>query len=218
MNNEEKLSKLLADRPTLHPRRDGSQRCIGMHSDVLLALGEQLKPGMSTLETGCGLSTLVFALGRCRHKAIVPNQSHIESTMESAKAYDVSLDNVTFLKGRSENILPGLDSLGHVDVILIDGGHAFPIPFIDWFYAGRHLEIGGVMIVDDIDLRSVNILYDFLSSQPEWKSMQIIRRTAFFRRLDVVDHGEEWDYWQQQPFNKDLGKSIRKLWLNIRHR
>jgi len=218
INNEETLSRLLADRPAVHPRRDGSRRCIGMHSDVLNALAQQLQPGMLSLETGCGLSTLVFASGGCHHKVIVPNPSHIESTINSATAYHVSLDKVTFLEGRSENILPGLDISNRLDIVLIDGGHAFPIPFIDWFYTSRHLEIGGLLVVDDIDLRTVSILHEFLSKQPEWDTMKVIRRTAFFRKVNEMDRDEEWDYWRRQPFNKDLGKSIRKFWLNIRHR
>jgi predicted O-methyltransferase YrrM len=217
-HKEETLERLLTDRPAVHPKRDGSPRCVGLHSDVLRAVAQQIKPGDFTLETGCGLSTLVFALGGCIHKAIVPNPSHIEATKESAAAYQVPLNNVVFLEGRSEDLLPELDEAHRSDVILIDGGHAFPIPFIDWFYAGRRLKIGGLLVVDDIDLKTVSILCKFLSKQPEWQRSAIIRRTAFFRKIDEMETADVWDYWHRQPYNKYIGRSIRKLWLNLRYR
>jgi hypothetical protein len=115
-------------------------------------------------------------------------------------------------------VLPNLVVSNRFDVVLIDGGHAFPIPFIDWHYTSQHLKKDGVLIVDDIDLRTVNILYEFLSKQPDWKRFQVIRRTAFFRKVDERDKDDVWDYWHTQPFNRDLARNFRKLWLNIRHR
>jgi predicted O-methyltransferase YrrM len=217
-NKEDTLEKMLADRPEVHPRRDGSGRCIGMHSDVLRAIARQISPGDVTLETGCGLSTLVFALSECAHTAIVPNPTHIEATRQSAISYQIPMSNVDFLEARSEEILPGMDMTEELDLILIDGGHAFPIPFIDWFYTSQRLKVGGLLVVDDIDLRTVNILYEFLSKQPEWQCSTIIRRTAFFRKIDELATDDVWDYWQRQPFNRQIGYKVRKLWLNLRYR
>jgi hypothetical protein len=212
------LERILAERPPLHPRADGSDRCIGLHSDVLIFLYDQLAPGNNTLETGCGLSTIVFALAGCEHRAIVPNRSHVEATIRYAEKYQVSFEQTEFLEARSEAILPGLEAPTPLDVILIDGGHAFPIPFIDWFYSSQRLAVGGLLAIDDIQLKTVGILMDFLTQQPEWEKTRIIRRTAFFRKLGEPDIDGAWDYWQIQPFNRSISSRIAQLWARFKYR
>jgi len=96
-------------------------------------------------------------------------------------------------------------------VVLIDGGHAFPIPFIDWFYTNRWLKKDGILIIDDIGLRTVNVLYTFLIKQPEWKITKIIRKTAFFQKTSQRDLDDSWDYWQSQPFNNSWKIQLARI-------
>ncbi len=212
------LNQILSQRPPVHTRASGENRCIGMHNEVLQYLYDQLHPGQLTLETGCGLSTLVFALSNCIHKVIVPNAAHIEATKQAAIRYDIPFDDTTFILGRSEKVLPAFSTETKLDAVLIDGGHAFPIPFIDWFYTNNLLRVNGLLVLDDIDLKSVSILDDYLSSQPEWQKDKVIRRTAFYIKIHDLDIDDAWDYWQKQPFNRGLGLNFRKIWLNLRYR
>lgn len=207
------LTRLLSERPSIHPTRDGRDRCIGLNPDVLSHLYHQLSPNLQTLETGCGLSTLVFALADCRHQAIAPNKVHIQETQKTAADHGISLEKISFIQARSEDTLPHLGNPENLDVVLIDGGHAFPIPFIDWFYTRQRLAVGGLLVLDDVHLKTVNILYTFLKKQPAWTLTNIIHKTAFFRKDSSMIEDNVWDYWQKQPFNNDWRSRInRYLW------
>ncbi len=207
------LAQILIERPSIHTTRDGRDRCIGLNSDVLDYLYHQLSPGLQTLETGCGLSTLVFALAGCYHQSIVPNKSHIKETFRHAERYAVDLGKTSFIEARSEIILPNLTEPRELDVILIDGGHAFPIPFIDWFYTRQQLVVGGLLVLDDVHLKTVNILYEFLEKQPEWEKLKLIHKTVFFRKYSELIDNESWDYCNKQPFNSDLKARINQyIW------
>jgi hypothetical protein len=39
-----------------------------------------------------------------------------------------------------------------LDLVLIDGDHAFPASFIDWYYTAEQVKLGGYVIVDDTNL------------------------------------------------------------------
>jgi hypothetical protein len=45
-----------------------------------------------------------------------------------------------------------------IDVALIDGGHGFPIPHLDFALINRDLKPGSLVIVDDIQLTSPRVL------------------------------------------------------------
>ncbi len=205
------LDQIKLERPPIHTKRDGEVRCIGLHSDALQYLFEQLTAGMQTLETGCGLSTLTFALANCFHQAIVPNYEHIEATKKKAASFNIDFDQVEFVVERSEFVLPRLIEKTTTNAILIDGGHAFPIPIIDWFYASQNLSVGGVLVVDDIHLKTVDILYGFLKKQPEWTLDKIINKTAFFVKNAPALQSGQWDYWKDQPYNSGLKAGWQRL-------
>jgi hypothetical protein len=173
---------------------------------------------MSTLETGCGLSTLVFALAGCNHLAIVPNQGHVEATRTAAGDFGIDLNKTAFRLARSEELLPTMMAEDSLDVVLIDGGHAFPIPYIDWFYAGRRLKGGGLLVVDDTNIKTVGVLCDFLDQQPAWSRETESHGTAFYRLTSKITEADEWDYWRDQPFNLNVATQIRKVIMNLKRR
>ena len=82
--------------------------------------------------------------------------------------------------------------------MLIDGGHGFPTPFIDWYYAGRRLRLGGTLIVDDIHLWTGRVLADFLSESDDWETVtHVPMRAAAFQRVADDDPLEDWP---SQPY------------------
>jgi predicted O-methyltransferase YrrM len=83
-----------------------------------------------TLETGCGYSTIIFALKGMRHTVISPIFEEHQRIGEWCDANEIDLSNVEFKLGRSEDLLPALKP-EPLDLVLIDGWHAFPAPFLD---------------------------------------------------------------------------------------
>jgi Methyltransferase domain len=108
------------------------------------------------------------------------------------------MDHVTFHCGRSDEVLPGLDP-SPLDFVLIDGGHGFPVPFIDWWYAGQRLRAGGLVVVDDTHLWTGRILARFLQEEPNWELVETLpMRSVVFRRTSDGPAGLQ--EWNRQPF------------------
>lgn len=166
--------------------------------EVLQYLYKNVDETMVCLETGCGHTTVVFAMRSREHYCIDPNHDAIGRVKEYLNKRDIPLDKVNFIVEGSQFVLPRLDESIRFDVVLIDGCHAFPFPYIDWYYAKRHLVTGGLMVIDDIQLKTCRILYEFLVSEPTWRYVCRIGNTAIFRKLwDSADN----ENWILQPFN-----------------
>src|SRR5262249_457194 len=92
----------------------------------------------------------------------------------------------------SENALPQLRPTG-LDLVLIDGCHGFPAPFIDWYYAGSGLKANGILIIDDTQLWTGDVLRKFLIAEPDWQhDCDVLSRTAVFRKLNASELLKEW--------------------------
>jgi predicted O-methyltransferase YrrM len=147
----------------------------------------------STLETGAGFSTITFAASGSRHICVSPNEDEIQKIRDFCSQRQISLDNVTFVTGNSERVLPGLE-LPALDFVLIDGGHGFPVPAIDWFYTAGALKLGGVLAIDDIQLWSCQTLVQFLKKEPEWRYLgHVGHRTAVFKKVGAFGYKEHSD-------------------------
>jgi predicted O-methyltransferase YrrM len=192
------LDQLLSDELGVHTElAGGAEMTYGLHGDVLRWLDHALQAGWHTLETGCGLSTVVFANKGAIHTCISPFGSERERVAAWCDKHSISIDQVTFIVDYSEQVLPGLD-VGTLDLVLIDGSHAFPHVFIDWFYAARSLKVGGLVIVDDLQIWTGMTLRDFLAGEPGWElAHEWVGRTAAFRKVAEIDPSRGW---RQQPY------------------
>src|SRR6267143_3797445 len=194
------LQELLNDSPKLH--RIGK---VGVHVPISYDLSDQalhlidqnVDQNSHTLETGAGISTILFAIKHAHHTCIVPDGDLADRIREYCQQRNISVERIDFHIGKSENILPGLLS-DQLDLVLIDGQHAFPAPFIDWYYTARKLKIGGMLLIDDIQLWTGRNLKDFLHEEPEWRlTSELSGRTAAF--VKEKDYSQE-KWWGQQPY------------------
>lgn len=161
-----------------------------------------------SLETGAGASTLAFAAAGGIHTAVTPSTDEPERIRAAARDRGIDLSRVSFIEGYSQDVLPGLS--GDLDVVLIDGGHGFPIPAVDWVYTARRLAVGGYLLIDDVDIWTGRMLVQFLDKEDEWERIDIIAgRTAIFRLVKPFALRE----WRHQPtvVRRSLApRSIRK--------
>jgi len=192
------LETFLNECPKFH-RYDGVLTNWGIHPETLRFLYTMLTPEMSTLETGCGYSTVVFSIAGTRHTCITPDAE--EATRVQRYCAELGLGkNITFLIGSSDDVLKTHDSIpGELDVIIIDGAHRFPFPILDWHYTANRLKPGGVVAIDDFMMPSVHVLYQFLTMEEEWQLVRALHNTAFFRKLREPDSSGDW---QHQKINK----------------
>jgi len=215
------IERLLADRPAFHrieteihrsfqPSESclppaiakkfasGGNACYAIDPEVLRFLADSISPSSKTLETGAGLSTLVFALRVTAHIAVTPSKPEISSIRDYAADNGISLDSVHFICEPSEEYLPRCE-LADLDLVLLDGKHAFPWPMVDWFYTADRLKQGGLMIIDDAQMRSVGVLRDFMAADPAWNLVRdFAGKTLVFRKMRPLIHDIAW---HMQPWN-----------------
>jgi Methyltransferase domain len=168
---------------------------------TLRVLADHVGDGARTIETGCGASTAVFAAARARHTAISPFADEHERVREYCTGLGVGTDTVDFVAAPSEQAFPALaDRPGTVDLVFIDGKHSFPAPVVDFYYAWRLLRVGGIMVLDDVPIPSVQVVHRFCVSAPEWELVTIADdRAGCYRKL--ADEDAE-DNWRRQPMNR----------------
>jgi len=202
MNNNEILKKLISERPMFHGRENAGTEQCAITPDILNWISNHLKRDSVTLETGCGHSTVVFMLHSRLHYAISPFYQEHEVIKKWCKENNIATENTKFIASASQEIIHSLQFDSYLDMVLIDGDHAFPAPFIDWYYTADKIKKGGILIVDDTQLITGNILQEFLlEEKARWVCIEQTRKTAIFKKItsDPVAKGIPWT---QQPYVK----------------
>jgi predicted O-methyltransferase YrrM len=115
----------------------------------------------------------------------------------------VDSSRITFEVGPSDQVVPRLEAPEY-DLFLIDGAHGWPQAIIDWYYGGSLLREGGILVLDDLQLKQVTLgLLDYLDADPRWEQVARQRKWVAYRRRST---GSLYDEWRSQPF---LGKPWR---------
>jgi predicted O-methyltransferase YrrM len=172
------IATVVADPPRVHEHAGAEEGVYGTALDCYEFLARHAVPGARTLETGLGISTALFALWGTEHTCVVHDQHEVDVLRAWALERDVDLSRMTFAVGMSDAVLPGLEPT-ELDLAFVDGGHAFPMAIIDWYYAAGRLRDGGVVVFDDVQLASVRLgLFDFLQADPRWEPVAMTGKWA----------------------------------------
>ena len=197
LRRNELFEEILAGPPQPH-LFEGLPHLWGLGERALRFLFDSVPFGAQTLETGAGVSTVVFALAGAQHLAVTPSDHEAAALRAYCETKDVGIDRVTFQIDSSEAFLPKFAQGEHsLDVVLIDGRHGFPAPFIDWFYTAQSLKLGGLLLVDDCQLWTGRTLCDFLAEEAGWALERQLDKTVAFRKVGQFHAGSEWN---DQPF------------------
>lgn len=191
------LEDLLKNPPLLHQSESGEATTWKLTDDVLHFIHDNVNQYSHTLETGSGLSTIVFGLRSTNHNCIVPNQTEVNRIKQYCNENKILIDKIHFHLNGSEQILPKLE-MNDLDLVLVDGRHAFPTPFIDWYYTASKLKVGGIMLIDDTQIFTGALLKKFLLSEPEWSLIRnFVSKTAAFVKVKEYNHSKTW---LEQPY------------------
>lgn len=182
-------------------------------------LERNVEPGMATLETGAGSSTIVFAARGADHVAVTPEAEEEARIRTACRELGVDDARVRFLIGSSHEVLPGRarDSL---DLALVDGAHGFPYPILDWWYLAPQLRVGGRLLVDDAYMPAVGTLVDALRASTAWELEEAVgHRTVVVRK--VADELPDFD-WRGERIGGRLSfrylPPLRRAAAAIQHR
>ena len=183
--------------PDLHRNNEGEPTSWYVNEALGNYLYKNIKSGMRTMETGAGLSTVLFAQAGAHHYCFVHCKDEVKRIKKFCRKHGISTRRVKFYVGGSELTLPK-HCPKNLDFVLIDGGHGFPTPFIDWYYSQRNLNVGGTVVVDDTQIWTGDTLSHFLDQEPKWQRLDDWPyRTAIFKK---TAEGEEYLDWFYQPY------------------
>jgi precorrin-6B methylase 2 len=180
------------------------ERAKGFHpwdamSPAALAGIMRRGPFLTSAETGCGGSTIVLSHASDRHIAFAIEGENGTIT-ELRRQSDLRAAHVVIVEGETRNTLPQYQFQEDLDLVLLDGPHAYPLPQVEFAHLFPRLRPGGWLVVDDIQIPSVHELFRFLQKESAVVLEEVAVRTAFFRRLSASACGP--DGWALQGMNR----------------
>jgi hypothetical protein len=107
---------------------------------------------------------------------------------------------VSFVEGPSQRTLPQHHFNEKLQLAVIDGPHAYPFPDLEYYFLYPHLETGALLVLDDIHIRSINNLFQFLRRDEMFRLEEVVRTTAFFTRTDAPTFDPIGDGWREQRY------------------
>jgi Methyltransferase domain len=205
------LKAMLLDPPKLHDDFKGNLISDWrIDNTTCLELNNRLKAGLTTLETGAGLSTVIFAANGCRHTCVTPMKAEADRIRSYCRAKNIDTSKVEFIINKSSDIIHQLPR-SEFDFVLIDGCHGFPSIFVDLYYAAKLLKVGGTLVIDDMHIFTCQLAARFLQSDPGWNVDLKTGRVAFATKTaDTIDLE-----WTSQPFvvRRSRKDTLRRVWF-----
>ncbi|MCM3881631.1 MAG: class I SAM-dependent methyltransferase [Vicinamibacterales bacterium] len=190
------LAEIIHAAPSLHRAGTFSSRAL----EAIFEHASQRTISHSA-ETGSGASTLLFSHLSDHHLVFA-----VDDGTESIRAVRTSRllrpGVVTFIEGPTQLTLPVHRFDASLQLVLIDGPHGYPFPDLEYYYFYQRLDEDGLLIVDDIQIRSVNNLYEFLRADDMFRLMEVVENTAFFRRTAAPTFSPVGDGWWTQGYNR----------------
>ena len=173
-------------------------------------VGERFPEGAAlSAETGCGKSTLLFSHLSREHLCFTTEVGDSHAKTDASPLLDRG--RVRFVLGPSQRTLQRHEWSAPLDVALIDGGHGYPFPDLDYYGFYPQIRPGGLLVVDDIHIPTVTNLFDFLREDAMWSLAAVEGYTAFFGRTDAPTFDPLGDGWVYQRYNRD--RFPHKEWL-----
>ena len=195
------------------PRETGAieRKSYASGDDVLRFIAETVRGDWVTLETGGGRSTCVFAATAKTHYCINPDMTANDLVRAFLTQHGQMKAELHFLARPSDQALPELSKDVLVDLAYVDGNHSFPIPIIDWHYMDVHLRQGGLLLVDDTQIRSVGILTEYLAAEESYAFERMLGNTSVWKK---TKRARTWG-WSTQGFNRVEAATVPTLRADV---
>lgn len=208
------LQTILSNPPKLHEENGKLISDWRIDNTTCLQLNGRLKAGLKTLETGAGVSTIIFAGNGCQHTCITPVKAQVDRIQDYCRSAEIDTSNVDFNIAKSSDVIHQLPR-SEFDLILIDGCHGFPSIFVDFYYAAKLLKIGGTLIIDDMHIYTCQLAARFAQSDPGWNVEKKTTRVAFATKVsDTID--KEWSH-QRFVVRRSSVSKLARAWTTFRN-
>ena len=152
-----------------------------------------------TIEIGCayGISSLFICSALeehtdARHTIIDPYQRSEWKSIGITNLTRANINFFTLIEQPSEIALPFLLSENQqYQLGFIDGWHTFDHTLIDFFYLSRLIAVGGVIIIDDVEMPAINKMLRYVINYPAYRYLGNVNITTSFKRKlfeNIIQH------------------------------
>jgi hypothetical protein len=152
-------------------------------------------------ETGSGASTLLFS-HLSQHHTVFALDAGSGSITNVRRSPLLRPNVVTFVEGPTQATLPQHGFAQKLQLVLIDGPHAYPFPDLEYYFLYPHLDTGALLILDDVHIPTVHSLFQFLQQDAMFELNETVQTTAFFTRTSAPTFDPLGDGWWQQNYNR----------------
>jgi predicted O-methyltransferase YrrM len=210
------LSGLARDKPLFHYAYDDGLRrgdllerqdgdcSYSVTPEVLRWIADRLTGDMVTIETGAGYTSVLFAALAEHHYCCTFSHLEVDKVREYLRRIGVPGHKLTLVLGSTDKTLPALELENRVDFAYIDGCHGYPFPALDWHYIDRYLKIGGLIGMDNVELRPVREHCEFLQENGTYRLVGEVFEGYFVRFYEkLADQEREWEYQAYSRAKKD---------------
>jgi predicted O-methyltransferase YrrM len=189
-----------------YEQRRGAHASGTISPDVLFAIANYWPPDTkTTLETGCGKTTIFFSQMSPNHQVYTVDDSaaHENNSLSFVRECPEFVPtNVRFIFGPTQVTMASQTPTGVLDIAMIDGPHAYPFPEMEYFYIYPNLRPGALLIIDDLHIATIHRLYEFIREDEMFSRVDEVGTTGFLRRTDKPTFPPLGDSWNEQSFNK----------------
>lgn len=191
------LDRIIAASQTLHSLGSFSPRALEIMVRHLSS-----RPIKHSLETGCGVSTLIFSHLSPDHTTFALDRGGSITNTRASELFNSA--STAFVEGPTQKTLPAYEFRNKLQAALLDGPHAFPFPHLEYYYVYPHLEEGALLIIDNMWMPSIHDLFEFLKADEMFKLVDVINWTAFFRRTTAPVFDPLGDGFSLQRYNRGI--------------
>ena len=168
---------------------------------------EESAPVLRSAETGAGRTTLLLSHLSQDHLVFAADSG--ESMSRTRASGLLRTDAVTFIEGPTQVTLPGYAFSDPLQVVLLDGPHAYPFPDLEYYYFYPQLAAGGLLVIDDTRIPTIGRMLDILKADAMFDLIEVVRDTAFLRRTSAPALDPVGDGWWLQGYNRRYFEAVR---------
>jgi Methyltransferase domain len=154
-------------------------------------------------ETGTGKTTLLLSNLSRDHTVFTKDDAGDGDSLERVQSSPLlNAETVSFEIGPTQRTLLAYDFDEPIELAYLDGPHAYPFPELEYWALYPHVATGGLLVIDDIQIRTISNLFAFLRADAMWDLVDVVDDTAFFARSSAPALDPFGEGWWRQGINR----------------
>ena len=159
-------------------------------------------------ETGTGRTTLLFSQLSDHHLVFTKDDEGDGDSLQRVQSSPLLQDGtVEFVIGPTQRTLLSHEFASELDVVYLDGPHAYPFPDLEYWATYPHLRAGGLLIIDDVNIPTIGNMYEVLRADDMYDDLGVVSTTAFLRRTSAPGVDPFGEGFRAQGYNQSTRTS-----------